>query len=75
MNREVHVRICERLGVKFPGPTRQKRPHRCGLLVRFFHALTLALPNRGDRSAKGVAASRALGESLARDPLVLNANA
>jgi hypothetical protein len=23
MNREVHVRICERLGVKFPGPTRQ----------------------------------------------------
>jgi hypothetical protein len=23
MNREVHVRICERLGVKFPGPTRR----------------------------------------------------
>src|SRR5258708_36217772 len=23
MNREVHVRICERLGVKFPGATRQ----------------------------------------------------
>jgi hypothetical protein len=23
MNREVHVRICERLGVKCPGPTRQ----------------------------------------------------
>ena len=22
-NREVHIRICERLGVKFPGPTRQ----------------------------------------------------
>src|SRR5262249_6386614 len=22
MNREVHVRICERLGAKFPGPTR-----------------------------------------------------
>ena len=22
MNREVHVRICERLGVQFPGPTR-----------------------------------------------------
>jgi hypothetical protein len=22
MNREVQVRICERLGVKFPGPTR-----------------------------------------------------
>ena len=25
MNREVQVRICERLGVKFPGPTRQSR--------------------------------------------------
>ena len=25
MNREVHVRICERLRVKFPGPTRQDR--------------------------------------------------
>ena len=24
MNREVHVRICERLGVRFPGPTRQR---------------------------------------------------
>src|SRR6202035_4515553 len=24
MSREVQVRICERLGVKFPGPTRQK---------------------------------------------------
>ncbi|HTT21631.1 MAG TPA: hypothetical protein VMG82_22070, partial [Candidatus Sulfotelmatobacter sp.] len=23
MNREIHVRICERLGVKFPGPTRR----------------------------------------------------
>jgi hypothetical protein len=26
MNREVHVRICGRLGVKFPGPTRQQHP-------------------------------------------------
>jgi hypothetical protein len=25
MNREVHVRICERLGVKCPGPTRHQR--------------------------------------------------
>ena len=25
MNREVHVRICERLGAKFPGPTRQEK--------------------------------------------------
>jgi hypothetical protein len=24
MNREVHVRFCEGLGVKFPGPTRPK---------------------------------------------------
>ena len=26
MNREVQVRFCEGLGVKFPGPTRQPRP-------------------------------------------------
>src|SRR5215469_12242494 len=25
MNREIHVRICERLGVQFPGPTRHLR--------------------------------------------------
>src|SRR5215471_3320031 len=25
MNREVHVRFCEGLGVKFPGPTRPER--------------------------------------------------
>jgi hypothetical protein len=25
MNREVHVRICERLGVQIPGSTRRKR--------------------------------------------------
>ena len=30
MNREVQVRICEGLGVKFPGPTRQeRRPEGC----------------------------------------------
>src|SRR5215469_16122689 len=28
MNREVHVRICERLGVQFPGATRQPAPER-----------------------------------------------
>src|SRR6266446_2918291 len=28
MNREVHVRFCEGLGVEFPGPTRHKRPSR-----------------------------------------------
>ena len=26
MMREYQVRICERLGVKFPGPTRHERP-------------------------------------------------
>jgi hypothetical protein len=33
MNREVHVRICERLGVKFPGPTRQLRTFRLPLPI------------------------------------------
>jgi hypothetical protein len=31
MNREIHVRLCERLGAKFPGPTRRsvgdRRPY------------------------------------------------
>src|SRR5579864_609597 len=33
MNREVHVRICGRLGAKFPGPTRQEEtePRQTGL--------------------------------------------
>ncbi len=33
MNREVHVRICGRLGVQFPGPTRQEEtePRQTGL--------------------------------------------
>src|SRR2546421_10973245 len=30
MTRECQVRICERLGVKFPGPTRQSRRFRDG---------------------------------------------
>src|SRR5215211_3538735 len=30
MNREVHVRICEGLGVKFPGPTRQSEKDPLG---------------------------------------------
>src|SRR6516165_1618843 len=34
MNREVQVRICERLGVKFPGPTRPKRRKRLRRYVR-----------------------------------------
>ena len=28
MNREIHVRICERLGVQFPGPTRRSAGDR-----------------------------------------------
>jgi hypothetical protein len=28
MMREYHVRICEGLGVKFPGPTRHRRPRK-----------------------------------------------
>src|SRR5439155_26875427 len=28
MNREIHVRLCERLGVKFPGPTRRRAGDR-----------------------------------------------
>ena len=34
MTRECQVRICERLGVKFPGPTRPKRRKTMSLLCR-----------------------------------------
>ena len=33
MNREVHVRICEHLGVKFPGVTRLPGRNRGGYLT------------------------------------------
>ena len=42
MMREYQVRICERLGVKFPGPTRPTRPRRSAdfkALVEGFNAL------------------------------------
>src|SRR6266436_9198856 len=47
MTRECHVRICERLGVKFPGPTRQNRTTRPGCRTsvssqRTGHATTAA---------------------------------
>ncbi len=38
MMREYHVRICERLGVKLPGPTRHDRPI-CALAGRGSYAL------------------------------------
>jgi hypothetical protein len=34
MTRECHVRFCQRLGVKFPGPTRQKRVYGREILYR-----------------------------------------
>jgi hypothetical protein len=42
MNREVQVRICERLGVKFPGPTRQTLP-------KWLIGATSAFPLESDR--------------------------
>ena len=49
MTREYQVRFCERLGVKFPGPTRQTRK---SILVLF----SSALPSAADivRSARHV---------------------
>src|ERR1035437_7593623 len=34
MSREAQVRICERLGVQLPGPTRRKTPAGSGLRTR-----------------------------------------
>src|SRR5579871_41755 len=47
MNREVQVRICEGLGVKFPGPTRRVARGRAGLRIlepmQFFDTTRIAL--------------------------------
>ncbi len=40
--REYHVRICERLGVKFPGPTRQNEP--CHSLRRHGRSTSVSGP-------------------------------
>src|SRR6516162_6680962 len=53
MNREVHVRICERLGVKIPGATRpvyNSIPVRI-VIVRFFGRYFRFLPEPGSAAA------------------------
>jgi hypothetical protein len=67
MTRECQVRICERLGVKFPGPTRQRRRRRLGPVVRLcpkrpksrrkFQALA-SLPCNGAMREAAVARAR-----------------
>jgi len=66
MNREVHVRFCERLGVQFPGPTRQTRSFgERQLNVRFagkrtrLKRFTSTRPNKRDRSSLAVGRSPA----------------
>ena len=66
MRRESHVRICERLGVKFPGPTRR------GAVGRYAHASPTS-PGRLERTsptrpATGCA-SRPLGGPRSNDYL------
>jgi hypothetical protein len=41
MRREFHVRICEGLGVKFPGPTRRAEQIRIPTATRIRSLLTL----------------------------------
>src|SRR5215467_10172436 len=53
MMREYHVRICERLGVKFPGPTRHLQPS-CSI------AFDVSLPSDTFR-APGRSVTEALG--------------
>ena len=52
MMREYHVRICERLGAKLPGPTRQ----RCGNAGTRFSAGTV---ERGERKRTADEVSKA----------------
>jgi hypothetical protein len=60
--REHHVRICERLGVKLPGPTRQ----RCGNVGTWLDALA-QITHPGARPAT-VIASITCGMKVPRSP-------
>ena len=42
MNREVHVRICEGLGVKLPGPTRREGGELLGESLEVRHCLGIS---------------------------------
>ncbi len=76
MTRECQVRICEGLGVKFPGPTRR---HRSGVLhapeAQYTRDLPAATPNpafeqqvriRGDDTQQGDSDDDGKGQAVAR---------
>jgi hypothetical protein len=50
MTRECHVRICERLGVKFPGPTRQSLPKSVARATSAFPPKAAGAPDVAARS-------------------------
>jgi hypothetical protein len=68
MNREVHVRICERLGVKFPGPTRQKR--RVRPLLPVYQCPKFSNSNVGHNSENGCPLAAIANYGIAAIPLV-----
>ena len=49
MTRECQVRICERLGVKFPGPTRQSRRFRDVCVMSALPPTTAVMMQCGER--------------------------
>jgi hypothetical protein len=63
MNREVHVRFCERLGVQFPGPTRHRRPR---LLMPRVLECPLRSALRRARRARGQAAAPPMADMNSR---------
>jgi hypothetical protein len=65
MTRECHVRICERLGVKFPGPTRQSLPKSVARATSAFTPKAAGAPDVAARSGgTGLATSvKRMGEA------------
>jgi hypothetical protein len=70
MTRECQVRICERLGVKFPGPTRQTRPSRAIGDMSPIPPLTAVMLQRNERQKRATSGREQMRQDRLLDHLV-----
>src|SRR4030088_321838 len=70
MTRECQVRICERLGGKFPGPTRQTRPSRAIGDMSPIPPLTAVMLQRNERQKRATSGREQMRQDRLLDHLV-----